>query len=228
MSSQMVGIIDAGFITRSGRFLLGNPTLMFEPEELVGWLHSSALRMGVRFLRAYWYDGAYEPGSPHFQQQREKFARLESCPGLQLRLGHLQKRKFDYKPALRRAAGEMGIDYQELMRHFQPEAIYQQKGVDSLIVLDMVRLVQQGACSHVMLMAGDRDLAESVRAVQQLGATVTLAFPKGAPVATEVRNLADEVVTWSPEAVERLTKPFMKRFGDLLGYDPDDDEDGPS
>ncbi|MEU4560831.1 NYN domain-containing protein [Actinoplanes sp. NPDC023936] len=198
---------------------------MYEPEELVGWLHASALRMGVRFLRAYWYDGAYEPGAPLFQQQREKFARLESSPGLQLGLGHLQKRKFDYKPALRKAAEEMGIDYQELMRHFQPEAIYQQKGVDSLIVLDMVRLVQQGSCSHVMLMAGDRDLAEAVRTVQQLGATVTRAFPDGAPVANEVRNLADEVVIWGPETLERLTKPFMERFANLLGYDPGDGEE---
>ncbi|MBG0563176.1 NYN domain-containing protein [Actinoplanes aureus] len=159
---------------------------------------------------------------PQFAHQREKFAKLERTPGIQLRLGHLEKRKFDYKPALRKATEEMGIDYEELMRRFRPEAFYQQKGVDSLIVLDMVRLIQQGACSHIVLMAGDRDLAEAVRTVQQLGATVVLAIPEGAPVAIEVRNLADEVVIWSTQTVARLTKPFMDRFEAVVQMETDD------
>lgn len=222
MRSRLVGLVDAGFISRSGRALLKNSSALYQGQELVGWMHRAATRLDMQFLRLYWYDGAYPiTDSANYVPQRKYFNELESCPGIQLRLGHLEPRPFDFKPALRNAAHSMGIDYPTLMRHFKPEKIYQQKGVDTLLVLDMLRLVQQGACSSFVLMAGDRDLAEAVRTVQQLGATVILAHPEGAPVASELRDLADERVVWTEELMKRMTSSFLDRLDHLIDTDDD-------
>jgi uncharacterized LabA/DUF88 family protein len=50
--------------------------------------------------------------------------------------------------------------------------------------------------------AGDRDLAEAVRAAQDAGRRVVLAHPHGAGVAGELRELADEVVTIERETIQ--------------------------
>ena len=41
----------------------------------------------------------------------------------------------------------------------------EQKGVDSLMVLDLVRLAQLRAFDTALVVAGDRDLAEALRVV---------------------------------------------------------------
>ncbi len=69
----------------------------------------------------------------------------------------------------------------------------EQKGVDTLIVLDLVRLAQRRAYDTAFLIAGDRDLAEAVRVAQEEGRRVVLLHPSGGGVATELRHLADEV-----------------------------------
>lgn len=216
MARGLVGLIDAGFVTRSAaRWFAGAPA-RYVGTELVDWLRITSKRLDLDFLRAYWYDGAYPHGDQNYENQRQYFAELEACPGIQLRLGHLEPRSFDFKPALRAAAKEIGIDYPVLMQHFRPERFYQQKGVDTLLVLDMIRLVQQKACATIVLMAGDRDLAEAVRAVQELGCTVVLAYPDQAPVAVELRNLADIVVVWTEPVIRRLTSTFIDRLDALF------------
>ncbi|WP_406106804.1 NYN domain-containing protein [Micromonospora globbae] len=215
--TRLVGLVDAGFIVKSGRALLGEADISYEGVEIVNWLQTVATRLDMKFLRAYWYDGAYPMSDRKlYDEQRTRFAQLEACPGIQLRLGHLQPRPFDFKPALRAATQEMGISYQELMQHLKLEKLYQQKGVDTLLVLDMLRLVQQNACDALVLMAGDRDLAEAVRTVQQLGATVIVAHPESAPVSDELRDLADERIRWSEDLTRRLTTRFADRLDRLL------------
>ncbi|GII65628.1 hypothetical protein Skr01_57130 [Sphaerisporangium krabiense] len=226
MKSRLIGMIDAGFINASAARTLNVPVsqVRFEGRELVGWLNTAAVRMETPFVRCYWYDGAYPEGEKLRHPQRERFAELEKCPGLQLRLGHAQTLPFEHKGLLRRAAEKMGIDYSELMANFNLETLYEQKGVDTLIVLDMMRFVQQNACDTIVLVAGDRDLAEAIRAVQQLGCRVILAHPAGAPVAQELRNLADEQVIWSATLIKLLTTRHIDRFN--LLYDENKEHPG--
>ncbi|MFD9950417.1 NYN domain-containing protein [Nonomuraea sp. NPDC059023] len=215
LRGRIAGLIDAGFMTRSAAGALQKPVgeIKFEGEELVQWFRICAHRLDMSFLRAYWYDGAYNIDDPNSRVQRVRFAELEACAGLQLRLGHLEARPFDHKIALKRAVKEAGYSYEELRKHFHPERLYQQKGVDTLLVLDMMRLAQQKACDTFLLIAGDRDLAEAVRAVQQLGIKVFLACPAGAPVATELGNLVDMKIAWSQELLHQLTSTHEDRFG---------------
>lgn len=50
----------------------------------------------------------------------------------------------------------------------------QQKGVDALIYRDLITLAQQRAISDAVLLSGDEDLREGVRAAQDLGVRVVL------------------------------------------------------
>ena len=70
----------------------------------------------------------------------------------------------------------------------------QQKGVDTLIALDMVRLASRSAYMTAILIAGDRDLAEAIRTAQDYGARVVIATPNRQSVARQVVQLADEVI----------------------------------
>ena len=56
---------------------------------------------------------------------------------------------------------------------FRPER--RQKGVDTLIALDLVRLAGHSVFDTAVLVSGDRDLAEAVRATQDLGSQVVIA-----------------------------------------------------
>ncbi|GAA2862683.1 NYN domain-containing protein [Nonomuraea rubra] len=190
--------------------------MRIEGEELVSWFSTSAARMRSGFLRCYWYDGVYPEGAPLRHRQRTELDRLEACPGIQLRLGHLQAVPFEHKEQLKAAARAAGVDYSQLMRHFRLETRYTQKGVDTLMVLDMLRFVQQGMTKKIILVAGDRDLAEAVREVQNMGATVLLAYPQGAPVAGELASLADERIAWSAEVLGRLITRRDDRIAELI------------
>lgn len=59
----------------------------------------------------------------------------------------------------------------------------QQKGVDGLIIADLISLTQQKAITHAMLMSGDADTAPGVVAAQSMGLRVHL-LSLGAAAAT--------------------------------------------
>jgi hypothetical protein len=44
---------------------------------------------GETFLRAYWYDGAFDPSHKEYSGQRAFFDAIALTPGIQLRLGHI-------------------------------------------------------------------------------------------------------------------------------------------
>ena len=85
---------------------------------------------------------------------------------------------------------------------FYPER--QQKGVDTLIALDMVRLASRSVCETMVLIAGDRDLAEVVRTVQDFGIRVLIASPNCASVAQELAQLADHIISISAESILQI------------------------
>ena len=59
----------------------------------------------------------------------------------------------------------------------------------------------------MVLVAGDRDLAEVVRAVQDFGIRVLVASPNRASVAQELAQLADVIIDISEESVRNML-PF--------------------
>ncbi|MBS1879840.1 MAG: NYN domain-containing protein [Actinobacteria bacterium] len=88
--------------------------------------------------------------------------------------------------------------------HLQFKPKLEQKGVDTRITLDIVRLAQRRVYTAAILVAGDRDLAEPVRVARDEGCPVFLAVPEGGGLAPELRQLVDEVVHISKLGLEDL------------------------
>lgn len=87
--------------------------------------------------------------------------------------------------------------------------VRQQKGVDTLIALDLVRLAGRGVIDTAILISGDRDLAEAIRSAQDFGIAVSVASP-GRGLARELEKLADDVLEIPLETLE-LMLPFRVR-----------------
>lgn len=79
-----------------------------------------------------------------------------------------------------------------------------QKGVDGLIILDLITLARNGAADVAVLVSGDEDLRETIAHVQSFGVTVVVAgFPRSPRQAQSVLLLreADHCVALSADDV---------------------------
>lgn len=232
------GFIDVGYLRAQGSRACGIPggQAQLQASACVDWLqivlpHQAAGFAGLSFLRAYWYDGALEPHHAGSSEQRHVFDGIAFTPGVQLRLGHLAERRTNrlqrpIEQAMRSAAGDLGIDADELVaafnRHWTWRPERQQKGVDTLITLDMVRLAQSGAFHTAVLLAGDRDLAEPVRTAQDAGCRVIVATVGGqASLAKELAQLADEVIEIPQDSLAAMvTGPTRSRPAQSRAAEP--------
>lgn len=101
-----------------------------------------------------------------------------------------------------------GTDVDEFEKYFRFRADLTQKGVDTRIALDLVRLGERAAYDAGVLLSGDPDLAEAVRTAQDAGRRIVVAYPEGreASVATELRQLADELLPIPVAALDTIIR----------------------
>ena len=216
MSESYVGFIDAGYLRAEGARALGTRATAIRPDAsaVADWFvnQPSSELIGQTFLRAYWYDGAFDPWHPEYDGQRRFFDAIAHTPGVQLRLGHIAERQSRLENPIRRAlrntAEGLGIEPDQLIGEFDKNWTFypdrQQKGVDTLIALDMVRLAGRSVFQTAIVIAGDRDLAEVVRTVQDYGVRVLIATPNRSSVASEILQLADDMIDISEEVLRTM------------------------
>ena len=209
MDDVYAGFVDAGFLKAEGaKILERKPSqVYFDAGQIVQWVrglyapHVTPLAVTSRLLRVYWYDGAFAPSHPRYQDQHSFHDAIANVPGIQLRLGQMVERpsklKAPIQSALKSTANGLGIDPKRLLcefnNHWKFYSSSQQKGVDTLMTLDMVRLASRGAFETAIVVTGDRDLAEVVRTVQDYGIRVQIATPNKKSVARELLQIADGV-----------------------------------
>lgn len=210
--------IDVGFLKAEGARQLGQPVSQVKPDaaEVVAWLRGlQESGLGdTELLRAYWYDGAFDQAHPQYHSQRRFFDAIAYTPGIQLRLGHIAERRSRLETpvvrALESTAHGLGVDPEALVSEFQRHWTFyperQQKGVDTLLALDLVRLADRHAYDTAIVIAGDRDLAEAVRTAQDAGRRVVVATPSRQSLAGELCQLADAVIDLDVTALHRLLK----------------------
>ena len=220
--SVYAGFVDAGFLQAEGarNLKLGRGAARLDALGVVKWFKQlrengddaiSSVRH-AEFLRAYWYDGAFRPDHEGYKRQSKYFDALAATPGVQMRLGNITERNPSYEPHLRaalmRTASRLGIDEQEFFEEFNQHWEFRrerkQKGVDTLIALDMVRFAGQKVFDTAVLISGDQDLAGAVQTTQDMGCRVVIATPDERSVAKELRELADEVVRISQEDLKSM------------------------
>ena len=205
MPETCVGFVDVGYLQRSGTAeLQRRGSVNLDAAAVVSWFRRLVEQQftGQTFLRAYWYDGEYDPWHQNYTNQRVLFSAIARTPGVQLRLGHIAEHPNSLEAPIRQAltntANDLGQDPSKLLNAFDQRWTFrperQQKGVDTLIALDMVRLASRSVYNTAVLIAGDRDLAEAIRTAQDYGARVIIATPNRQNVAQEVTQLADDII----------------------------------
>lgn len=180
----VMAFVDAGYLTAGARkyFNLQGPVRL-NGEALEMWSqYAWADTRPTRTLRTYIYDGALPAEAEGFAEQRAYFDQLAGQRGIRLRLGHLAERQ----------AGS-------------PRARFEQKGVDTLLVLDLLRMAQQGAFDIAIIIAGDRDLAEALRVIADDYARRVLLYEvPGSEPHKELRHVADDFGTLDVHELARM------------------------
>ncbi|MCK9229919.1 MAG: NYN domain-containing protein [Syntrophales bacterium] len=136
--------IDGGYLDK----ILKNNSIRIDYCKL-----SEELSMGKTILRTYYYNCLPYQGSPPTDEEKSRFSgaqrfhrALERLPRYQVRTGKLAKR------------GDQ----------------YEQKGIDTLISIDLVNLSASGKISDAVLVAGDSDFNPAVRIAKEHGVNVFL------------------------------------------------------
>ncbi len=216
MRNTRAGFVDAGYLRAQGAEATGRKSGQVRPDAsaVVNWLQSCVSgRLHDRtLLRTYWYDGVFDASHVRYPGQRKFFDAIAFTPGVQLRLGHIAEHpvRLDrhLRQAIERTAKKPAVDPTTLLEEFTKawagRVQRQQKGVDALMVLDLVRLAGRTVFSTMILITGDRDLAEAVRAAQDFGTRVIIATPRRDSFAREVIQLADDIIDIPDQAIRSM------------------------
>lgn len=92
------------------------------------------------------------------------------------------------------------------LRLGQINSVGQQKGVDSLIVTDLIELARNGAVSDALLIAGDEDLRVGVQIAQSFGVRIHLLGIEG------TRNSQSALLLQEADTTSRWTKNDVEKF----------------
>ncbi len=116
-------------------------------------LLSAELSQGKEILRTNYYNCLPYQSSPPSREEKERFSRaqqfhnaLERLPRYEVKEGRLAKRGTDYE----------------------------QKGIDTLLSIDLVNLAASGKISDAVLLAGDSDFIPAVKVAKSHGVNIFL------------------------------------------------------
>lgn len=205
--------IDVGYLRAEGKNFFCNLTsqtrIRMNTREIVDWCRG----IEGHLHKAYWYDGTYPKNHKSAKSQQNTLSELKQIPDFELRLGRIVEIRPKNEPGLRATLNKMVSDLgqdpiqfiNELEKNgaFKPE--HKQKGVDTLLVLDLVMLAQQGKIDKAVLITGDGDFTEAVRVAQNLGTRVSVATPNRNSVARDLSKLADNIIDLDQETLNKMT-----------------------
>ena len=165
-SKKIMVFIDGGYIRKQTKDLLGSDQIKYG--SLVSTLVSRCLYgdLHPQLIRAFYYDAEPKDGIKNVKSDDE--ARLhnnivnEILPPLRDYFDNIRKTNFfDVR------LGELIITSNGSKR---------QKGVDTLIAIDMITKAFQNQYDEAILIAGDRDFVKVVEAVKHIGPIVSGAY----------------------------------------------------
>ena len=207
---------DVGFLRAEGAKAVGTTpnVVQIDPGAVVDWARTLANSelFGQILRRVYWYDGRFASTHPMYRQQLVFLEAIACIDEIELRLGSVVERRNRYAVPIRSALAEtakrLGIQpeilLQEFGRHWEFRKEVQQKGVDTLIALDLALCGVRSLDATAVLISGDQDLLEPMRIARQCGIKVIIATPKRQSVAPQLYNLADAVIDITAADLRRI------------------------
>jgi len=148
-----------------------------------------------RYRAYYYYSPRWMPATPSEEDRRQQanqdrfFERIRCLPRFEVRLGHLKRRGIDSTTG---------------------RPIFQQKGVDVLLAIDVVRVALKGGVAQIALLAGDGDYRPLVRVAKDAEVIVRLYHAQGTTESTkyslELWSECDERVALDAALVARVRR----------------------
>ena len=165
--------IDGAYLDKA-REHLGNPRLDYR-------ILSDKVCGQVERFRTYYYHCLPFQATPPTRDQSERYsamdrfvASLRRLPRFEVRLGRLQF----------------------------VDGVYRQKGVDTLLTLDLAELAGTGPISHAVVITADSDLVPVFRRARDRGILVSLSYLPGTGVHTELLEACDDRTPLSQEFLQ--------------------------
>ena len=223
MPQNYTGFVDIGYLHAEGAKALGENRGTVRPvaADIVAWFHGLTAGQLIRqsLERVYWYDGAFDTSDRRHHGQLRALNAIAQTPDLELRLGYLVERRspLEHPIVAALASTEAGLGLApgalltEFRKHWQFRPRIEQKGVDTLLALDLVKFANRSAGGTAVLIAGDLDLLEAVRQARGLGVKVLVATPDLNTVARELKQLADGVFNIAHSDLQRMLQPRRGR-----------------
>ena len=118
---------------------------------------SKELSLGKEILRTYYYHCEPYQSTPVTTEERERFSKAQKFHGALIRL-----------PRYEVKLGQLQCIRGE----------FRQKGVDTLLSIDIVNLAASSKISDVVLLAGDSDYLPAIKVAKEHGVNVTLYHSK--------------------------------------------------
>ena len=197
-------LIDAEYLRQESANLLGQHPTRLDPVPLAEWARSEGI------CQVSWCDADYLPSDDRYEARRCHHANIAVKTGFRMRLGVLIERDNSlYERAmyrtLRAAAEDMGIDPDALRSNvearWESRKYRQQKGVDTLFVIDLLKYAASGKIGSICLVTNDSDFAPAVHEAQQLGAAVNIVVPRPHKVCRPLAMLADGIAAIPQEVL---------------------------
>ena len=219
MSQTYAGFVDIGYLHAEGAKAVRKNRGAVRPiaSDIVTWFRSlTAVQLtGQSLHRVYWYDGAFDSADHRYAGQRRALNAIAQTPDLELRLGYLVERRsllehpitaalVSTETALGLAPGSL---LTEFSKHWQFRPQIEQKGVDTLLALDLINFANQPASGTAVLIAGDLDLVEAVRQARSLGVKILVATPNQNTVARQLKQSVDGVLNIARNDLQRMLQP---------------------
>lgn len=227
---RSIAFVDFGYLKRAGEKAVrsknsgsgGQEHFSFSPEAMISWLDGESHPP----LRAYWYYSQLPETHKSFGGQKEFFKAIGSEAKIQLRLGTLRQDK-DYKSRanwLEECVKSSGGNVQQFMAKYRRKtATFHQKGIDTMLSLDMYRMAMADAYDIAYLVTGDEDMVHAVNLVQDLGKSVHLHVVNRSALSEALGMAVDDVNQIDEDHVKKMFKKTKsrQRLDDVRVYTDD-------
>jgi len=158
---KVMVFVDGGYLERNMQGILGKSYLDYSAFANRLTSHLPGSSAAYYLIRIYYYDAIYADKLP--EEQRIKHQQIHNTDRFELRLGRL-KNDGEGKP--------------------------KQKGVDALIAIDMVSMAYENHYDIAVLLAGDDDFLDVVKAVKNAGKMV-VGFFFEQHISVDLKNILD-------------------------------------
>jgi uncharacterized LabA/DUF88 family protein len=201
--------IDGGYLQKilKNRFASPKIDLVTFSDELCG---------AQERLRTYFYDCLpFQSGVPTdeekeiYRKKQSYFHALGLLPRFEVRQGRLARRSINFKEVERPDGSTFYLACSDADPAYDSKNVvvkFEQKGIDTLVGIDVTGLSVRRSITTVILVAGDSDFIPSIRVAKDEGMLIRLAYHDSA-IHKDLLQLADDRFLLTQELIRKVTIP---------------------